>query len=86
MSDLRGAVRAVSSTGQIDAKKAEELAKRVDELDKHLTEKRGRNAVKKVDDLNRYLTELSEKGELRPEGAQQIKDALQAVRELVAGG
>ena len=86
MSDLRGAVRAVSSTGQIDAKKAEELAKRVDELDKHLTEKRGRNAVKKVDDLNRYLTELSEKGELRPEGAQQIKDALQAVRELVAEG
>jgi serine/threonine protein kinase len=86
LSDLREAVRAVSSSGQIEAKKAEELTKRVDELDKHLTEKRGEDAVKKVEDLDKYLAELSQKGELSPEGAQQIEDALQTVRELVAEG
>ena len=74
----------MSSNGQIEAKKAEELTKRVDELDKHLTEKRGQDAVKKVGDLDKYLAELSQKGELSPEGEQQIADALQTVRELVA--
>ena len=66
MSDLREAVRAVSSNGQIDTKKAKELAKRVDELDKHLTEKRGGDAVKKVDDLDKYLTEQSQMVSCRP--------------------
>jgi hypothetical protein len=41
---------------------------------KHLTEKRGGDAVKKVDDLDKYLTELSQKGELTPEGAQQLNE------------
>lgn len=42
LSDLRAAVAAVSSSGQIDGKKADELSKRVDELAKHhLTEKDG---------------------------------------------
>jgi hypothetical protein len=81
VSDLREAVRAVSSNGQIEAKKAEELTKRVDELDKHLTEKRGEDAGKKVEDLDKYLTELSRKGELSPEGEQQIKAVLQTVRD-----
>ena len=84
LSDLREAVRTVSSNGQIDAKQAKELTKRVDEVDKHLTEKRGEDAVKKVEDLDKYLTELSQKGELSPEGAQQVADALQTVRELAA--
>ena len=85
-SDLRGAVRAVSSNGQIEPKKAEELAKRVEELDKHLTKKRGESAVKKVDDLDKYLADLSQKGEVTPEGAQQLEDALQTVRNLVSEG
>jgi len=79
-------VRAVSSNDQIEAKKGEELAKRVDELDKHLTGKRGEDAVKKVDDIDKYLAELSQKGELTPQGSQQIEDALQTVRDLVAEG
>ncbi len=86
LSNLRRAVRTVISNGQIDAKKAEELGKRVDELEKHLSQKRGEDAVKKVDDLGKYLAELSDKGELWSEGAQQIEDALQKVRELVAEG
>ena len=86
LSDLRRAVRAVSSNDQIEAKKGEELAKRVDELDKHLTGKRGEDAVKKVDDIDKYLAELSQKGELTPQGSQQIEDALQTVRDLVAEG
>jgi serine/threonine protein kinase len=65
--DLRAAVRAVSSSGQIDAKKAEELSKRVDELANHLTEKRGEDATKKVEEMDKYLSKLSEKGELTPD-------------------
>ena len=84
LSDLRAAVRAVSSSGQVETKKAEELSKRVDELAKHLTEKRGEDAAKKVDQMDKYVSELSEKGELTPEGEQRIAGALQKVRELIA--
>jgi hypothetical protein len=53
LSDLRAAVAAVSSSGQIDGKKADELSKRVDELAKHLTEKGGKDAGKHVDDMEK---------------------------------
>jgi len=95
-------VSSVSSSGQIEPNKAEELSKRVDELEKHLTEerdeegsekrgkdaseKRGEDAVNKVDDLDKYLAELSQKGDLSREGAQQIEGALQTVRDAVAEG
>jgi hypothetical protein len=76
----------VSSSGQIDGKKAEELSKRVDELDKHLTEKSGEKAEKHVDDMDEYLRELSERGELTPDGERRIAAALQTVREQAAEG
>jgi hypothetical protein len=44
LSDLRAAVAAVSSSGQIDGKKAEELSKRVDELGKHVPRRVAREA------------------------------------------
>jgi hypothetical protein len=60
-SDLRAAVAAVSSSGQIEGKKADELSKRVDELAKHVTEKGWEDAGKHVDDMEKYLHELSKK-------------------------
>ena len=56
LSDLRAAVGAVSSSGQI------EVSKRVDELAKHVTEKGGKEAGKHVEDLEKYLRELSKEG------------------------
>ena len=86
LSDLRAAVAAVSSSGQIDGKKADELSKRVDELAKHLTEKGGKDAVKHVDDMEKYLRELSKKGELTAGGERRLAAALQTVRERAADG
>jgi eukaryotic-like serine/threonine-protein kinase len=85
LSDLRAAVAAVSSSGQIEGKKAEELSKRVDELAKHLTEKGGEEAGKHVDDMEKYLRELSNKGELTAGGEQRLV-ALQTVRERATEG
>jgi eukaryotic-like serine/threonine-protein kinase len=84
LSDLRAEVTAVSSSGQIKGKKAEELSKRVDELAKHLTEMDGKDAGKQVDDLDKYLRELSKKGELTADGEQRLAAALQTVREQAA--
>ena len=100
LSDLRAAVRAVSQDGQVEAKKGEELSKRVDELAKHLAEERGekrgkergkeagmdkaKDQAKKVDDLDKYVAELSRKGELTPEGERRITEALGIVREQAA--
>jgi len=96
LSDLRAAVAAVSSSGQIDSKKAEELSKRVDELDKHLTgksgeggedtEKSGENAEKRVDDFDEYLRELSINGELTADGQRRIAAALETVRDQATEG
>jgi serine/threonine protein kinase len=84
LSDLRAAVAAVSSSGQIDGKKAEELSKRVDELAKHITEKDGKDSGKHVDNMEKYLRELSKKGELTASGEQRLAAALQTVRERAA--
>ena len=86
LSDLRAAVAAASSSGQIDGKKADELSKRVDELAKHLTEKGGKDTVKHVDDMEKYLRELSKNGELTADGEQRVAAALQTVRERAADG
>lgn len=86
LSDLRAAVAAVSSSGQIDGKKADELSKRVDELAKHLTEKDGKDAGKHVDDIEKYVRELSKKGELTASGERRLAAALQTVRERAAEG
>jgi len=86
LSDLRAAVAAVSSSGQIEGKKADELSKRVDELAKHLTEKGGKDAGKHIDDMDKYLRELSRKGELTTDGELRLAAALQAVREEVSDG
>ncbi|HLM23302.1 MAG TPA: serine/threonine-protein kinase [Propionibacteriaceae bacterium] len=86
LSDLRAAVAAVSSNGEIDGKEADELSKRVDELAKHLTEKDGKDAGKHVDDMEKYLRELSKKGELTASGERRLAAALQAVRERAADG
>jgi serine/threonine protein kinase len=86
LSDLRAAVAALSSSGQIDGKKADELSKRVDELAKHVTEKGGKDAGKHVDDMEKYLRELSAKGELTADGERRLAAALQTVRERAAEG
>jgi len=76
----------VSSSGQIEGKKADELSKRVDELAKHLTEKGGKDAGKHIDDMDKYLRELSRKGELTTDGELRLAAALQAVREEALDG
>jgi DNA-directed RNA polymerase sigma subunit (sigma70/sigma32) len=88
----------VSSSGQIEGKKADELSKRVDELAKHLTEKDDKGADKHgtengekdvgkhIDDLDKYLRELSRKGELTADGERRLAAALQTVREQAADG
>ena len=86
LASLRAAVRDVSSSGQIDSKKAEELNKRVDVLTRHLERKRGENATKKVDEMDTYVAGLAEKRELTPEEEQRIAAALSQVRPLVAPG
>jgi len=98
LSDLRAAVADVSSSGQIEGKKADELSKRVDELAKHLTEKDDKGADKHgtengekdvgkhIDDLDKYLRELSRKGELTADGERRLAAALQTVREQAADG
>jgi hypothetical protein len=86
LSELRAAVAAVSSSGQIEAKRAEELRKRVDELAKHLTEKGGKDADKHLDDMDKYLRQLSNKGELTADGERRIAAAVQTVREQMAEG
>jgi eukaryotic-like serine/threonine-protein kinase len=86
LSDLRAAVAAVSSSGQIDGTKADELSKRVDELAKHVTEKGGKDAGKHVENMEKYLRELSKKGELTAGGERRLAAALQTVRERAADG
>jgi serine/threonine protein kinase len=86
LSDLRTAVAAVSSSGQIDDKKADELSKRVDELAKHVTEKDGKDAGKRVDDVEKYLRELLKKGELTAGDERRLAAGLQTVRERAAEG
>jgi len=86
LSDLRAAVAAVSSSGQIEGKKAEELSNRVDQLAKHVTEKGGEEAGKRTDDMEKYLRELTKKGELTAGGEQRLVAALQTVRERAAEG
>jgi len=98
LSDLRAAVADVSSGGQIEGKKADELSKRVDELAKHLTEKDEKNgrkhgtengakdAGKHVDDLDKYVRELAKKGELTADGERRLAAALQTVREQALDG
>ena len=81
--NLRAAVRDVSSSGQIDAKKAEELGRRLDVLTKHVDKKRGEDATKKVDEMARYLAGLAKKRELTADAEQRIATALFRVRELV---
>jgi len=70
----------VSSSGQIEGKKADELSERVDELAKHLTEKGGKDAGKHIDDMDKYLRELSRKGELTTDGELSLAAALQPAR------
>jgi len=86
LSDLRAAVAAVSSSGQIEPKKAEELSKRVDELAKNVTKKSGKDGGKHLDDFDKYLDELLAKGELTLDGERRIAAAVQTVRKRTAEG
>jgi eukaryotic-like serine/threonine-protein kinase len=86
VSDLRAAVSAASSSGQIEAEQAEELSELVDELDDHLAEDGVEDSDEHVKEINKYLRELSKEGELTQDGMLRIADALQAVREAIAEG
>jgi serine/threonine-protein kinase len=85
VSDLRAAVGAASSSGQIEAEEdAEELSELVDELDEHLAEDGVEDSDEHVKEISEYLRELAEEGELTPGGMLHIADALETVREAIA--
>jgi serine/threonine-protein kinase len=85
LSDLRAAVDAASSSGQIEAEEnAEELSELVDELDEHLAEDGVEDSDEHVKEIDKYLRELSKKGELSQDAMLRIADALQTVREAIA--
>jgi eukaryotic-like serine/threonine-protein kinase len=87
VSDLRAAVGAASSSGQIEAEEnAEELSELVDELDEHLAEDGVEDSDEHVKEISEYLHELSEEGELTQGGMLRIADALQTVRDAIAKG
>jgi hypothetical protein len=87
VSDLRAAVSAASSSGQIEEEdEAEELSELVDELAEHLAEDGVEDSDEHVKEIDEYLGELSKQGELTQGGMLRIADALQAVREATANG
>ena len=87
VSDLRSAVGAASSSGQIEEEdEAEELSELVDELAEHLAEDGVEDSDEHVKEINKYLRELSKEGELSQDGMLRIADALQTVREAIAEG
>ena len=87
VSDLRAAVSAASSSGQVEQEEnAEELSELVDELAEHLAEDGGEDSDEHVKEINKYLRELSKEGELTQDGMLRITDALQTVREAIAEG
>jgi eukaryotic-like serine/threonine-protein kinase len=87
VSDLRAAVSAASSSGQIEEDdEAEELSELVDELAEHLAEDGVEDSDEHVKEINKYLRELSKESELTQDGMLRIADALQTVREAIAEG
>jgi hypothetical protein len=84
LSGLQGAVGEVTSAGQIDAKRADELTKRVDVLSQQLEQKSAADATRRVDELDKYLAGLARKDELTPTGQERISTALSGVRDAVA--
>ena len=72
--------------GQISARKADELDRRVDQLSRQLEGKRGEEAIKKVDEFEGYIAGLVRKDELTPDDERRIATALLEVRDLVANG
>jgi eukaryotic-like serine/threonine-protein kinase len=84
LADLRAAVGEVSSSGQLGAKQAADLDRRVDGLARQLETKRGAEAAKKVDGFDDYVAGLARKGQLTPAGEQRITTASSEVRDLVA--
>ena len=86
LSNLRAAVAEVVGGGQISARKADELDRRVDQLSRQLEGKRGEEAIKKVDEFEGYIAGLVRKDELTPDDERRIATALLEVRDLVANG
>jgi serine/threonine protein kinase len=85
--DLRAAVSAASSSGQIEEpEEAEELSELVDELAEHLAEDGVEDSDEHVNEINKYLHELSQEGDLTQGGMLRIANALQTVREATADG
>jgi hypothetical protein len=86
VSDLRAAVGAASSSGQIEEEQAEELSELVHELAEHLAEDGVEDSDEHVKEINDYVRELSKHGELTQDGMLRIADALQTVREAIGEG
>jgi hypothetical protein len=86
LADLRAAVRAVSGNEGLGAREVADLDRRVNGLAQQLERKRGAEATKKADEFDNYLARLVEKGELTPDGQQQIATALTGVRAVAADG
>jgi hypothetical protein len=83
VSDLRVAVSAASSSGQIEEEQAEELTELVDELAEHLAEDGVEDSDEHVKEIEEYLRELSKE---RDAQGGLLADALQTVREAIAEG
>jgi hypothetical protein len=87
VSDLRAAVSAASSSGQIEEEdEADQLSELVDELAEHLAEDGVEDSDEHVKEIEGYLRELSKQGELTQGGLLRIADGFQTVREAIAEG
>jgi serine/threonine-protein kinase len=86
LSRLRAAVGEVTSDGEVEAKRADDLTKRAEVLSQQLGRKHGAEATRRVDELDKYLAGLAEKGELTPAGQQRIATALSGLRDVVVSG
>ena len=67
-----------AADGSLLPKKAEELHKRLDDLEKKLQEGDG-DVDKQVREITRQLDELVKKGELQPAAARRIEEALNSI-------
>ena len=74
----------MTSAGQIVAKRADELTRRVEVLGQQLEQKSAADATRRVDELDKYLAGLAKKDELTPAGQDRITTALSGVRDAVA--
>ncbi len=78
LDEARRVIDDAAADGSLLPKKAEELHKRLDDLEKKLQEGDG-DVDKQVREITRQLDELVKKGELQPAAARRIEEALNSI-------